>query len=253
MKSHLSLLFLVILFAFSCKKDKDLEPNQPVPKDFIIIGDYDGLKTITHDTIIAGGYNKPVKYTIDLNSDGIGDIEFLSEVWGSPAVGQHPSARISCLHSTVFLSGTFKSDTSFINISKDSYIDQYGITYVYIYNTHTCNRISQADSILSINTNTFKLSALNKGDKLSLNSTFSSDTLSLQNDAYSFPPLTIYKPDSIIYKFEVYNNNCSNFPTSDINYIGFRIKDNDKEKFGWIKLCMIDKLRIMILESAIQI
>ena len=73
------------------------------------------MKVQYFDTTLIGGYNSPEFFSIDINLDGTSDIEFLSEIWGYPAMGQNPRSAIMCLHVDIRLLGVHTMNTSFLS------------------------------------------------------------------------------------------------------------------------------------------
>jgi hypothetical protein len=82
---------LLGLLVISCEKEEERSRE-------ISIGETCHMLVHYYDTTVVGGYNSTVGYSMDIDCDGTGDIEFTSEIWGSPGLGQHPSSSVRCLH-----------------------------------------------------------------------------------------------------------------------------------------------------------
>lgn len=250
---------IVIMGVISCKKDDDKPipddptPDDPILKDEIVFGDYKNMNVYYYDTILIGGYHDMRNLDIDINKDGISDIRFVSEVWGSPAVGQIPRSEILCLHENIELHGYFKNDTSFLNRSTRIVSGPNNTVEIYEYYNYTCHRIDESDSILAIYEDRFKIQPKDKNEKLSLTDIFKSDSITLTNGGYGYPYWgEEHGQDTILYTITSFYNNCNSFPQDEIKYIGLKTTIEDSEKLGWVKLSIMNKCKILILETAFQ-
>jgi hypothetical protein len=234
---------LMGLLAIGCEKDNHRSPE-------IRMGETCHMVIQYYDTTLAGGYNTPKGYSLDIDLDGIDDIEFISEIWGSPGLGQHPSSLVKCLHGEIQLFGRHTSDTLFLN--RETYYQEGPDNSVeaYMYHNYTCYRIDQADSVLKV-TPAFKITALERGDIIGADDTYNPDTISLQDDWYGFPPsLKGISGDTTFYECVVFFNDCYSFPAEEPAYIGIRSVSD--ESLGWIRISIFDKYKILVLESAMQ-
>lgn len=241
---NLILIITLGLIFFSCEDDNNIKTSE------IKIGDNSNMIINFYDTTLIGGYNQPKIFNLDLDKDGNDDIQFESGVWGSPGLGQHPKSVIKSLSDNVQIYGFESNDTSFLNIDTSSYAGANNIIeIVYSYN-YTCQQIDKNDSILRITTS-FKLTPLDRGDILKTDDTYNSDTITMTNDWFSYPPLH-YKinSDTAIIEYTTIYNCCNDFPLDEIKYIGVRFENDSR--LGWIKLSVFDKYKILILESGIQ-
>lgn len=237
-----SVVFVLVLI--SCTKQNDIIKSE------IVVGEYSNMMINSYDTTLIGGYNSPETFSIDLNNDGIDDISFESELWGSPAVGQHPKALIKSLSENVHILGFHTKDTMFMN-QETSIIEAEGnIVEIYKQYHYTCHRINHEDSILSIDTS-FKLKPLNHGDLISISDMFQFEPIVFVNDGYSYPPsFGEINNDTMIIEVRTFHNDCYDFPLQETKYIG--VKFISESKLGWIKLSLIDKLNLSIQESGYQ-
>jgi hypothetical protein len=250
MKSIKLILILFLLIIVSCVKEKN---GIDIESDIIAFGDYSNMKINYYDTILIGGYNNAQNLDIDVDNDSISDIRFISEVWGSPGVGQNPCSKIWCLKNNVEILGYYKNDTSFLNRITRVLDGSNNTIEIYEYFNYSCHRQDETDTILSIYWDSFKILAKNKKDQIKLSDTFKSDSITLIDDWYGYPYTIVgYGEDTTRYMVRTFYNDCNNFPLDDIKYIGLKIRENDIVKLGWIKISIIDKFKILILESAMQ-
>ena len=214
----------------------------------IIIGDDEDMTVNFYDTILAGGYYSPAVMNLDLDNNGTDDIQFESWIHGSPAMGQIPESMIRCLRQDVAFSGRFTTDTVFVH--KDVIIleEGKGAYKKYIHYNYTCNRISDADSIVSL-TPSFRIVPLERDDTIEASDSFHTDTLTLAAHWYSYPPEYVENAgDTAIWEYRTYNNDCHDFPLEKIKYIGFKLD----ERLGLIKLSIFDWYKLVIHETVIQ-
>ena len=237
-------IFLLII-SEGCKKD-----NNEVVKNLteIEVGEYENMIINNYDTTLIGDYNNSKNFKLDIDNDGDDDIMFVSELWGSPAIGMHPKTMIVCLKKQAKLYGIHTNDTSFLNINTRIVVGANNTIEVYKYYNYTCNRIDDSDSVLKV-IPVFKLLLLNRGDVLHANDVYNSDTLVLTNDGYGFYPVISQEVnDTLYYEYKYYYNNCNVFPLDKIKYIGVLLGD----KLAWIKISIFNKYKILILDSGIQ-
>jgi len=236
-------IIVVGLLLLSCEKDNDTR------KDAINVGYYNDMVINYYDTTLIGGYHSPQNFNLDLDNNGSEDLQFESEIWGSPGLGQNPKSTIKCLNGNIKLNGDFTSDTLFLH--RDTVIyEEVNNTYVkYLRFFYTCHRMNDTDSIYRITTK-FKVKSLDRDDILRKADMYNSDTVTLIDDAYSYPPQGITSiGDTNIYEYRIFNNDCNTFPLDRIKYIGLLL---DNERLGWIKISIFDKYKIMIHESGVQ-
>ena len=232
-----------------------LEP--PIVHDKISIGEQMLGVTISNiDTIIIGGYYSPKYFDIDINSDGVSDISFMSEQYGSPAMGLHPRTKIFCLNSQCELFGYYSNDTTFFNDTivflQNEQSDT--VTDAYLKAINSCQPIGIDDSI-DVLYQAFRIKVLAENDSISNADIFKCDTLFLTNEGYSAFPyyyLSGAGTDTVFYFTTSTIRGCNNFPPNLIRYIGLKMNVSGVEKLGWIKLSIIDKYKITIHQSAIQ-
>lgn len=245
MKPRYIPFLLLIVSLFSCDKD-EIRKKEP-----ITIGEYNNMIVSFYDTILIGGYYNKQVFTIDVDENSEPDFSFVSEIWGSPGMGQHPRSEIQCLHDKVKLCGYYTTDTLYLN--RDSLIDnQPDNVVVYRYFKYTCQQIDKADSVVTITPDVFNILPKERGDTLSFNEDYKTDTVELGNDYWGnnnsiYPKGT----DTLVYEVVYHYNDCNIFPAEKIVYIGFKIED-EFERLGWLKISVVDLFKISILESAVS-
>lgn len=236
------LLLLCLLFS-RCSEKQHIKINE------IKTGSYDNMMVNTFDTVLSGAYYTAHNIDLDPDNNGIYDIRFNSCIWGSPAVGNHPKSSVMSLNENTELYVFSTNDTLFLNRDTTIYdegTDNIAIAYS---NIKTYSRINQKDSVISI-TPGFKIQALQGTASVNINNNFLADTFTLFNDAYQLPPSITEKGDTTFYRTLYFYNNQSTFPLNQECYIAFRLKD--VAQLGWIKLCLANKNKLVLIESAIQ-
>lgn len=245
----LSFALLIFLAAFilliGCEKES--LPGSIIP------GDYSDMSISIYDTVFYGGYHALKNLDLDINRDGTPDIRFMSEIWGSPGMGQHPRSALMCLHENIRLHGTLTVDTLFLSSSSYTEVTQESITKIYSYRTFTYLRVDQSDSIITIFPEGFRLLPLNKGDKINNADVFATDSIPISSHYFCnmIYPVSIGQ-DSILYESQCSLNNRYTFPEEKIKYLGLQIEEEGNMRLGWIKLSVNDYYKIYLLETAIQ-
>ncbi|MDP1621867.1 MAG: hypothetical protein Q8M08_05970 [Bacteroidales bacterium] len=239
---------LLLLFINACKKEKD---DPYIRHDTVEIGDYTNMSRRIYDTVILyQGF--PASIDLDLDDDKIADIRLISIKWGSVGMGYHPRSEIYCLTDNVSVSGYYTSDTTFFSFDQSINIGYDSTVNINEFYRYSCHKISDHDSIVNIKSNTFKVLPKRQHDIINQLDVFKTDSLILIDESYGFPPNIIYKQDTIIYKYQINYNDCNTFPQNGISYLGIRIQIGNETKYGWIKLSIIDKNKIIVFETAIQ-
>ncbi len=241
------LTIIITVFLISCEKDNIIR------KSDITFGDYTNMIVTNHDTILVGGYHDTQKLDIDIDNDNVKDIRLISEIWGSPGLGQNPCSKIWSLHDKMLINGYFTNDTSFLNRSTRIFSGPNNTTEIYEYYNYTCHQIDESDSILHIYYDMFKLLPMDRGNPLNMNDSFKADSITLIDDWYGNPyTQEYYGTDTVLFKVNTFYNDCNVFPLDVIKYIGFKLEDEGESRLGWIKLSVIDKFKVILLETAIQ-
>jgi hypothetical protein len=242
-------IVLVLVLFVSCKKDN----QEIINTKEIGLGDYSGMIVSYYDTLIAGGYHDKRTFKMDLNNDSIDDILFISDNIGSLRFGAILTSEIACLHSNVALLGYEKNDTTFLNLVT-SVVDTTANNELVVNKQYkySCLKTSSEDSISEIKRNIFWLIPKVKDENLFSSELFKTDSVELFADFVTYTEGARVGADTIICSEYTYFESCENFPQDEIRYVGFKIKTNEIEKLGWIKLLLFDDNKILILESAIQ-
>lgn len=245
--------------------DTILPPNDDtiVPQgNAFIFGHTEGMMVTNYENVDSQYQNGQYSYSIDLNGDGINDISLVSMDVGSAGLGHAIVSSIKCLKKYVELSGEtimqeqYKhSDTTFRYYVDPAYPEFDSIHVIRIKDTYTCARISEND-IVESTTEKLSLNAFDEGNELDLKGSFSSAEVYLKNRSYhnGYEP-TGWGTPTITHHEVYYLSNCDYFPLDEVKYIGFRIRRNGKERFGWIKLILENNGYdhfVKLYETAIQ-
>lgn len=245
--SSVILLFSLILGFSACEKGYLDQTNK---KD-LQFGNIVNMKIQYPDTVLMGEYNQGKNYYIDLDQDGQDDFGLSSLIWGSPGMGMIPTSGIHCVHEDAQLLGFYRNDTTFRNYNRREYAGN-NIVEVYENFTFTCQRMDEADSVIRVTNDVFKLLKFTQGDTFSSADIFKSDSLKLVSYwTRSFRDVQYIGEDTVVYSQSQYNDDCFTFPQNEIRYIGVKI-DGKKPKLGWLKLSVSEYFRVFILEAAIQ-
>lgn len=246
-----TLLIILATFGFfftSCDKSDDT--NNSLTRDKIEIGDHSNMIINYYDTILIVDYNSSKYINLDLNKDGIEDIQFESKLWGTLASGQHTESIVKSLTNDIQFFGYFSNDTSFFHKTTSVHNDLSNYVEIHIMNNYSCQRATNNDSVLNT-TSQFHVFPINQGDEIEITDNFNSDTLILIEDSYCYGSSSYEKnSDTLIVEYMCYNKDCNSFLLDEEKYIGVRFKN--ESKLGWIKISISEKYKIHILESGIQ-
>ena len=237
------IIITILLSLYSCDK-------HVYKYDEIIIGDHSGLIVSDYDTLIVGGYHQQNKFDIDINKDNINDVSVISEIWGSPGIGQYPLSKIWCLHDNIGFQGYYTNDTLFVRSSTQIQEDN-GTVYVHYYFQHSCFRMNADDSVRAVYIDVFKTEPKDINQCLHTSDLFNPDSISI-NSLWRSTSVD-YSEDTVFTWNNIYLNDCISFPPDDIKYIGLKMRTGNTEKLGWIKLSIFDKYKILIFETAVQL
>lgn len=241
---HILILLLGIILSFTlgCKKEY-IEEKQ---KTAIVIGNYNDAKaTPIGDTLIGTLPSK--HYKIDINNDGTDDIEFEAVMLYGPSTVQRPQSKVKSLHSNLQILGYVNVDTVFTY--KDTI--SYGVSPVSTnYRTfYSCYRNSSFDSVYNVN-NAFKIINLSNGDVIEINDQFLSENTILEDTETSWGTSIGQNNDTTFYIASFNKKDCYSFPLNQEKYIGIKFKNTNK--LGWIKLNLLEKHKVYLIESALQ-
>ncbi len=252
MKTIGLLNILLIFLAISCEKDKK---DQHAIAGEIVIGDYSNMIVSSYDTILSQNYYTNMELDLDIDKDGVNDIRLVRGFWGGlPSTGWNPYSVIKSLHNDALILGHYTADTLFLNIMTilDDDHPTYGILVTEYYN-YTCHRIDDKDIIQEIYTDRFKITPKDQDNIITKSDIFKADTIILMDDVYGDLGNAVDNgEDTIVIRYHKYSNDCYTFPQDEIKYIGLKLVNGQREYLGWIKILLMNKNDIVILESAIQ-
>ncbi len=241
-------LLLFLIFISACKKEKD---DPYVRSATVEIGDYTNMVRHIYDSVIVcQGF--PASIDLDMDNDKISDVRLISLIWGSAGLGHHPRSELYCLTENVSISGYYTADTTFFSFDQSSYIGNDSTVNINEYYRYSCHKISDHDSVVNIELNSFKVLILSQKDIINQQDVFKTDSIILTDESYGYPPYITYLQDTVIHKYQIMYNDCNTFPLNDVNFLGIRIMKGNEIKYGWIKLSIIDKNKIVVFETAIQ-
>lgn len=237
----------ILLFTLGCKKDY-IEENEEALKTAIVVGNDKNVNINPIGDTLIGKTNQPQFYKIDVNNDGNNDVEFESNIPSPLGDSPKPQTKIRLLNSNIELFVYSKIDTTFLTFDTTIQTNS-STTFIHYNKRYRCNSVSTSDSLISSNPN-FYLSSIDVGFNLNVQSQFGSKIFNLaSNEDYYFN--VIYSSnDTTFVDVLNYKNNCYSFPLNQEKYIG--IKFNNSNKLGWIKLNLLDKHKVYLIESALQ-
>ena len=223
---------LIVVCFISCKKD----PAQAK----VVFGNNKGMSVTPYDSsqlLVVQYSHTSWGYTIDINNDGKADIQFHSEITGSPAVGHDIVTKLNCLNENVALLGDIINQEKYLNISSTLYTEDSVLWINVVSKTYTCEQITETDSVIST---TEKLTNIdhNSGDSFGLDDSFMNTKVVLKNRSYYYliGEETI---ENITYHYMLHDkNDCDYFPMDEEKYIGFKLTENNKTSLGWMKLIL---------------
>jgi len=238
-----SILLLVLVITLLSGCDKEISENER--KSEVFVGETKNMIVNNYNVQLFGSYHEPEILNIDLDNNGIADIQFESVMQGSPQMGAIPVSFIRALHDNIGIIGYYTHDTLFINQTTIIYDDVFPVeveTTVII----SCNMIDESDS-------TFIRSVLRMQSFEPL------ETIGI-NDSYLSKKFTIYNSgfghgffdeigDTIFYFYESIAGTCYDYPRNKPIYLG--VKHFDESKLGWVKFKTSGRY-FFIYQSAIQ-
>jgi hypothetical protein len=240
-------ILLILLFSqiiITCRKD-----DKPVVSE-LRTGSNDNVIVHVYDTIFSANFGSFAFYNVDIDNNGTDDIQFKAEILGSKAFGTRSRFEVTCLKSDIQLLAFYATDTLFLSSRKVSKTVLYSdsIYRKRMYSEYTCYRTKITDSVYNIN-QSYRLVQLEKYDILKIDQSFKSDSFLISEEYYDYPEIVGNDGDTTIIDQKTYLNDCYTFPTCNSRYIGVRQKNN---KLGWIKIFLLDRYGLLILESGIQ-
>ncbi len=247
MKKNSPYILALLIFALlliQCKKDEQHNSS-------INLSNESGMNIVNYDTLIWGGYNKPVAVELDLDRNGQNDIRLVSNQPGSLGSGVFPIAQIQCLNGDFGLAGLRLTDTTFVHWDT-SYVVSTGHVSVYCIRYLTCERSNKKDSVEALIPNHFNLKDFGVNDVIKQTGDFHGDTFTLgkTQSIFGVPELIGVSNDSTFYLVNRSLDNCYSMPNGVERYLAFkRIGSN---QMGWIKLTLIDHFKIHLKQTAIQ-
>ena len=244
MKSRIILLIIFFTFLFACQKATEVVNTE------IVVGENDNMTIIQYDTVIIGDYNSPVNFNIDLNNDGVDDIQFECEEQGSQYVGLLPWSKINVLNNNIGVFGQSAIDTNFLNITSYININADSSLLINTYYRYTCNRRDIADQIQNI-TPSSQIIPLSNSDTIDISDNYIIDSVYIAETGATWLWKEENHGDTTIRYFKATSDDCFiAFPLETESFIGVMFLN--EKKLGWIKFNLLSKNKIKILESGVQ-
>jgi len=244
-------LGLLLLFSWiSCKKG-----DTNVVEDIVELSEDTDMRIEEYNITLYSPSrpNPPDEFDLDINSDEVNDIRLIMGNEGSLGSGDRPIAKIQSLYEGVSFHGFFKSDTAFTNTKKEFKELPDGIIEVEVYYTRSCTRLEENDVVGRIEEDQFKVIASDTINHFSSSDVFLGGSFTLNTVSYSTPRQIIGEiPDTIIFNYFDYLNNCNTFPLNEDKYIGIKLTENGEEKLGWVKLNLPNQNEMILLETGIK-
>ena len=240
----IAILLLSISLFFSCKK-------KVISGPYLTLGDEESVEIEYMVTMILGVIQKPVKYAIDLNKDGMDDVEFWSGYVVGAGSGVNPVASIRTMHPSCGLLAFETVDTTFIHHTYQVTNSPSGGYAAIASTTRACRRETPyfvVESSFAVD----NLLALNVGDIVDISSDFRSGIFELNsfNSSKLTPIQTV--GDTTYYELLNVINDCTNFPENTSQYVAVKLNTPDGAKLGWIKFQFSEGNKIKLFEWAIQ-
>lgn len=256
--TKISCAIFAMLILMSCRKDKLVtleDPNAPYCEccdlvdapGMITFGDTAEMRVRTLNYPIHFYDNNWDTVIIDMENDGEADFQFISMTSFSSGSGFYPNGFISSLNDSAFFSADLASDTTYY-YETVSY-QQYD-TVVYENNVwyKSCQALTCCDTVLSVGN---KLNYYFADDLMSINQNWLSQNLYFHRGVIQY--YTYWSPninDTIKTYENIYDQTCSNIPSSSATYIGIKKINCGEVKLGWIKFNFDSGIKIV--EVALQ-
>lgn len=242
-------MILSLLILFSCKKDTD---EILIKSSYLILGDYNNTYVkVYNDTLLNSYYSSDGDYNIDLDDDGLFDIQFVTSTLGSQNTGTVSNGvSINCLHDNIQILTLQSTDTTFLH--KDTVIwssSDPNNVQVHINYISTCTRKSSTDLTDNVKNN-LNVQFLEKEDTISINdNNFNTSNFNFRNSSFTSTPEFIETTNDTSFYKRTQQISCSTYYFPEETYIGIKFKNDNR--LGWIKLSgSISKS--VIFESAVQ-
>ncbi len=229
----------VVCIMPSCKKERT----------GITFGDYTGMIVTSYDTVsMQHTPNDRWFYLLDLNGDGETNIRLYTDLstYGVSAIHciDEDLTQIICkeIEKTLYL----HKDTT--------YWYDGDTTHVLISNIYTCHKIDEKDKVEHISTESIP-QAYDENDLLILNKNSFPEFVMLYEHEIEHNSTYAADPYDQIHFHNVVMGDYDRFPLNKEKYIGFRMTDADRFRYGWMKIKLFNKdgmYFVKLFETAIQ-
>lgn len=237
-------LILVSMILISCERE-----SSPSRDGWLTAGSTIGMLVNVHDTVLVGSYHMPLSYFLDVDRNGSNDFEIISNVWGSPGMGQHPEADLVSLDPDWCFSVFNYPDTLFYHYQADTF--EFSRTEIYFRNFYSCYRLGANDSVLRVQQSQF-LNLYERNQHISGNGEWAPGKIDLTMSNGYGSNVIVDNNDTLKLSETITFADCHVLPNDRILWIGICKKEHNEKRLGWIRLSMTDNFKISVLESAIQ-
>jgi hypothetical protein len=247
-------MYILISIAFiSCKNDCNTNDFNSL-SDTIVMGQSKNMKIIFESFLLKPKLGLMHGNYFDVNNDGKPDYFIWIEQVNDYDNKMHIKSSISSINRDFLIYGRLIIDTMFLNEIKTSIKDSLNHVYIDSFFYYSCTRINSNDSIININKNRFEATPLVENELLTQNNYFRDDTsyFQIENYVHTTYELGIDRRDTLLTKKKTYSNYCSFLPFDKEYYFGFKLKESEITRLGWIKLKIDQNYNITIIENAIQ-
>lgn len=244
MKNIIKIVFVLassILMFTACDKDNEDQNNDNSNISNFIIGKDNGAVTITAFSpavIIYGEGSSYQNHLIDMNNDGVNDIDLRSYFSVSPGGVNNKYSYIKSINPSFEISSILSVDTIYLCNEQENDT----ITHFTFFNSasgFSCSGV--IDSVLApYTTNCSQI--YSNGENIDSNTIWSSNELMFSNfnNSASFW-------DN---KFTEYNILIGNWNNQDLMYVLVKYNNNGTIRYGWIKIGVEDYRKVTIYEYA---
>ena len=241
MKNILLVIMLIVCMA-SCKKQ-----DSEVKSDFVVIGDYSNMTTISYYTLLNFNTNfQPMN--LDVDGDSIADFRIENLMKNHPNYS-YKSAQITCLDTNTYLSKVDDTDTTYVYSRVEG--DTIHGTKFYYFSCET----SSADSYVYDVVQSEKLKVYYKKGMVTNQDSWKSGSFVIVNiGGFKLNNTEVFRNGEvdtnrrIVFTFSM---ECLFLPKYQMNFIGFKKTKNKETKFGWIEFGSIGS-SLYIIETAVQ-
>jgi hypothetical protein len=249
MKTIRLITAIVLLVFVSCSKEKDPEKvTPPTPNEYIIIGDVEGMRIDNDEKVVNGDYYQIDQLALDVNGDGINDLQFQMGYGSSPGMGMYRISNLHKLHNRISILHDLMIDTTYLS-EIVSY--QYGGGNVtkHVRRKFDCKRLTSHYEFYSAEEKAF-VTQLASADTIWFDGEYRNTGLTF---VYEHGWKSILNQNDTLFITEsTWKYGCHALPTQTPVYIAFSLEQEGEHLYGWIKLYFNNYVNVRVQEIAIQ-